>query len=112
MTVRPCWVVLFLTAAQSPDGTVNCLFSVDNPTLGGIGSTSASFYEPYQPLTKVDQWKVTSHWQNLIDRVRTRQRPRCHEDRAFEEAATIVMSVESHKRGRNVKWDPVREEVV
>ena len=61
---------------------------------------------------KPNEMEVTSHWQNLIDSVRTRQRPRCHEDRAFEEAATIVMSVESHRRGRKVKWDPVKEEIV
>ncbi len=61
---------------------------------------------------KPDELEVTSHWQNLIDSVRSRQRPRCHEDRAFEEAATVVMSVESHRRGRKVTWDPVKEEVV
>ena len=59
-----------------------------------------------------DELQVTSHWQNLIDSVRSRQRPRCHEDRAFEEAATIMMSVESHRRGRKVTWDRVHEEVV
>lgn len=56
--------------------------------------------------------EITSHWQNFIDSVRSRERPRCHEDRAFEEAATIIMSVESHRRDRKVRWDPVREEIV
>jgi len=63
-------------------------------------------------VMKPDEVEVTTHWQNLIDATRTRQRPRCHEDRAFEEAATIVMSVESYRRGRKVAWDPVKEEVV
>jgi len=59
-----------------------------------------------------DEVEVTSHWQNLIDSVRSRQRPRCHEDRAFEEAATIVMSVESYRRGQKVRWDAVNEQIV
>ena len=61
---------------------------------------------------KPDELQVTSHWQNLIDAVRTGQRPRCHEDRAFEEAATLVMSVESYKRGRKVTWDAANEEIM
>jgi predicted dehydrogenase len=61
---------------------------------------------------KPDELQVTTHWQNMIDSVRTRERPRCHEDRAFEEAATIVMSVESYKRKQRVRWDPVKEEVL
>jgi hypothetical protein len=61
---------------------------------------------------KPGELEVTTHWQNLIDAARSRQRPRCHEDRAFEEAATIVMSVESYRRGRKVTWDPVKEEIV
>ncbi|MFB3826552.1 MAG: Gfo/Idh/MocA family protein [Bryobacteraceae bacterium] len=61
---------------------------------------------------KPDELKVTSHWEDLIESVRTRKRPRCHEDRAFEEAAAIVMSVESYRRGNKVAWDPVKEEIV
>ena len=43
---------------------------------------------------------------------RTRAVPRCGVDRAFEEAATILMSVEAFKRDRKVRWDPVKEEIV
>jgi len=74
--------------------------------------------DPSKPFKKDDyvmqrgEVQVTSHWQDLIDSVRSRQRPRCHEDRAFEEAATIVLSVESYKRGQKVTWDPVKEIVV
>jgi predicted dehydrogenase len=67
---------------------------------------------PPDYTTKPGEIQVTTHWQNFIDAARSRQRPRCHEDRAFEEAATIVMSVESYRRGRKVSWDPVKEEVV
>jgi predicted dehydrogenase len=61
---------------------------------------------------KPDELQVSSHWQNLIDSVRSRQRPRCHEDRAFEEAATVFMSVESHRRGQKVRWDAANEQIV
>ena len=62
---------------------------------------------------KPDELQVTSHWQNLIDAVRTGQRPRLPpEDRAFEEAATLVMSVESFKQGRKVTWDAANERIV
>jgi hypothetical protein len=36
--------------------------------------------------------------------------PRCGVDRAFEEAAAILMSVEAFKQNRKVRWDPVKEE--
>jgi predicted dehydrogenase len=56
--------------------------------------------------------EVSSHWADFLDCVRTRQKPRCDVDRAFEEAAVIAMSVEAYKRERRVKWDPVREAIV
>ena len=38
--------------------------------------------------------QVSSHMQNFIDCVRSRELPRCHVDRAFEEAVTLLMSLE------------------
>jgi hypothetical protein len=38
--------------------------------------------------------------------------PRCHVDRAFEEAVALLMSVEAFKREKKVKWDPANEEIV
>ena len=67
---------------------------------------------PADYTMKPNELEVTSHWQNLIDSVRSRERPRCNEDRAFEEAATIVMSVESYRRGQRVRWDAVNEQIV
>jgi len=54
----------------------------------------------------------TRHMQNFIDCVRTRQRTRCNEDDGFEEAVTCIMSVIAYKEKREVRWDPVRQEVV
>ncbi len=55
---------------------------------------------------------LTGHMQNFIDCTRSRQQPRCGVDRAFEEAAAIVMSVEAYRQERKVRWDPVKEQVV
>jgi hypothetical protein len=49
---------------------------------------------------------------NWIECIRSRQTPRCGIDRAWEEAVTIVMSVDSYRKERKVKWDPVNEEVI
>jgi predicted dehydrogenase len=56
--------------------------------------------------------KVSSHMQNFVDCIRSRELPRCHVDRAFEEAVTLIMSVESYRRDAKVRWDPVKEEIV
>jgi predicted dehydrogenase len=61
---------------------------------------------------KRGELEVTSHMQDFLDCVRTRQRPRCDVDRAFEEAAAVVMSVEAFKQERKVRWDAAKEEVV
>ncbi|MEK7754624.1 MAG: hypothetical protein AAB654_22050, partial [Acidobacteriota bacterium] len=60
---------------QSPDGLANYLlrnapvyvagknmrnlFSPETPTLGGLGSVGASYYDTYQPVLKMDQWNLT-----------------------------------------------------
>jgi len=53
-----------------------------------------------------------SHYQDFITCVRTRQRPQCNEDEAFIEVATYLMSVEAYRRGRQVRWDATKEEIV
>ena len=57
---------------------------------------------------KRDELEVSTHWQDFIDCVRSRDTPRCGVDRAFEEAATLLMSVEAFKREKKVRWDSVR----
>lgn len=61
---------------------------------------------------RTGELKVSSHMQNFIDCIRSRERPRCDVDRAFEEAVALIMSVESYRRETKVKWDPVKEEIV
>jgi predicted dehydrogenase len=55
---------------------------------------------------------VSSHMEDFFACVRSRQLPRCHVGRAFEEAVTILMSVESFRQERKVRWDPVKETIV
>jgi predicted dehydrogenase len=52
------------------------------------------------------------HMKNFIDCARSGQQPRCHIGRAFEEAAAIMMSVESYRREKKVRWDPATETIV
>lgn len=61
---------------------------------------------------KKDELQVSSHWQNFIDCVRSREMPRCGVDRAFEEAAAIFLSVESYKRNAKVRWDAASETIM
>jgi predicted dehydrogenase len=61
---------------------------------------------------KRDELQVSSHWQDFIDCVRSRAMPRCGVDRAFEEAATIFLSVEAYKRNAKVRWDAASETIV
>ena len=56
--------------------------------------------------------QVSSHMQNFVDCVRSRELPRCHVDRAFEEAVALLMSLEAYRRDAKVRWDPVKEEIV
>jgi predicted dehydrogenase len=68
------------------------------------GATVAPLYQ-----YKRGELEVTSHMQDFFDSIRSRQKPRCDVDRAFEEAAAIAMSVEAYKKERRIKWDPARE---
>jgi hypothetical protein len=56
--------------------------------------------------------QVSTHMENFVDCMRTRERPRCHVDRAFEEAVALLMSLEAYRRDTKVRWDPVKEEIV
>jgi predicted dehydrogenase len=52
------------------------------------------------------------HLSDFLHCVRTREKPQCNEDEAFVEAVTLLMSVESYRQQRLVRWDPQREEIV
>jgi hypothetical protein len=53
-----------------------------------------------------------SHMQDFFDCVRSRKKAKCHEDEAFIETATFVMSVVAYREKREVRWDREKEEIV
>ncbi|MCP5117123.1 MAG: Gfo/Idh/MocA family oxidoreductase, partial [bacterium] len=67
---------------------------------------------PAYSVGRDDLDEVSTHWQNFIDCVRSRAVPRCGVDQAFEEAATVFLSIEAYKRDTKVRWDPESEEIV
>ena len=76
-----------------------------------LGLNSSEAVVPPEYSMKKDELQVTSHMQDFFDCIRSREAPRCSVDRAFEEAAALLMSVESFRRGRKVHWDAVKEEI-
>jgi predicted dehydrogenase len=77
-------------------------------------STGLPAEELIQPdyAMKRGELEVSSHMRNFIDCIRTGETPRCGMDRAWEEAVTVVMSVDAYFKQRKVRWDPVNEQIV
>ncbi len=63
----------------------------------------------YDPATG-EKWP--SHMDDFLRCVRTREQPKCNIDEAFIEVVTLLMSVESYQRKREVRWDAKKEEIV
>ena len=61
---------------------------------------------------KKGEVEVSSHMRNFIDCIRTGETPRCGMERAWEEAVTVVMSVEAYRKERKVRWDAANEQIV
>ena len=74
-----------------------------------MGDTPAEPAERFDPAAAPSQ---PTHMEDFFEAVRTRKPTRCNEDEAFIEAATLLMSVESYKQKRQVRWDKEREEIV
>jgi predicted dehydrogenase len=53
-----------------------------------------------------------NHMEDWVNCIRNRGTPKCSTDEAFVETATFLMSLEAQQRGRTVKWDSAREEIV
>ncbi|MCX6907177.1 MAG: hypothetical protein NTY01_03940, partial [Verrucomicrobia bacterium] len=56
--------------------------------------------------------KQPNHMEDFFNCVRSRGTPKCGVDEAFVEIATSLMSIESYLKRRQVRWDPVKEEIV
>jgi len=100
------------SAEWKPDAQAKLAAARKKAEAAGLDPEMANF------LTEPEyQWKrgdapVSSHMRNWIDSIRGEDTPRCGMQRAWEEAVTIVMSVESFFKERKVKWDPVNEVVI
>jgi predicted dehydrogenase len=68
--------------------------------------------EPDFFFTPGAEHRKPDHITDFLRCVRTREKPQCNEDEAFIEAVTLLMSFESHRQKRLVRWDPRREEIV
>lgn len=64
-----------------------------------------------EPMLKFDPNKTQTptHMENFFNCVRSRKKTKCHEDEAFVEAATLVMSVQAIREHREVRWDREKE---
>ncbi len=67
---------------------------------------SEYFFAPTREHRKPD------HITDFLQCVRTREKPQCDEDEAFIETAVLMMSHESHRLKRQVRWDAENEEIV
>jgi len=56
--------------------------------------------------------KWPGHMEEFLTCVRTGATPKCNIDESFIEAATFLMSVESYKTQRLVRWNAEKEEIV
>ncbi|MDD4869203.1 MAG: Gfo/Idh/MocA family oxidoreductase [Kiritimatiellae bacterium] len=56
--------------------------------------------------------KWPNHMDDFLQCVRTGGKPKCNIDEAFIEVVTVLMSVESYRLKREVRWDPAGEEIV
>ena len=68
--------------------------------------------EPTQLFVPGKEHRRPDHMQDFINCVRTREQPRCNEDEAFIETAVLMMSMESYRQKRMVRWDADKEEIV
>ncbi|MDO8540625.1 MAG: Gfo/Idh/MocA family oxidoreductase [Opitutaceae bacterium] len=68
--------------------------------------------EPTYTYDLVAGEKWPSHMEDFLRCVRTKERPKCNIDEAFIEVVTLLMSTESYRLKREVRWDPKKEEIV
>ena len=67
---------------------------------------------PVYTYSREEGLYFTSHMQNFIDCIRTREKPRCNIDVGFEVAVTAIMSAIAYRQKKMVTWNPVRQEVI
>lgn len=80
----------------------------DAPAFPHMGRKLAPSFS-YDPV-QGPEWPT--HMNDFLHCVRTGGQPKCNIDEAFIEVVTLLMSVVSYHEKRQVRWDPVKEEIV
>jgi predicted dehydrogenase len=103
-------------------GFGNDRLGVEEDVLGTDGTIEKSQQIRYVPqkvnrpdaTEMVGQTKTEAraHMQNFLDAIRTGVEPNCPFDLGFRVSIACRMAVESYRKGRTVRWDPQKEEIV
>ena len=84
-------------------------------TFGDVPAYSPARYPQPKPdffFAPGAEHRKPDHLTDFLQCVRTREKPQCNEDEAFIEAVTLLMSFESYRQKRLVRWDRQLEEIV
>ncbi len=104
-------------------GFGNERLSVTEDVLGTAGSISRTpqtiRYAPEKKnrpdgneMIGVTRTDPRAHMQNFFDSIRNGRQPNCGFDVGYRVSIACRMAVESFRRQRTVRWDPVKEEIV
>jgi hypothetical protein len=69
----------------------------------------AALPERYEPAKTPAQ---PNHMMDFFQCMRSRRKPKCHEEEGFIETVTFVMSVVAYREKRQVRWDPVQQAII
>jgi predicted dehydrogenase len=103
-------------------GFGNDRLGVEEDVLGTDGTIEKSQQIRYVPQ-KVNRPDATemlgqtktearAHMQNFLDAIRTGVEPSCPFDLGFRVSIACRMAVDSYRKGRTLRWDPQKEEIV
>jgi predicted dehydrogenase len=103
-------------------GFGNNQLGVSEELLGSDGTISKSQQIRYTPqkvnrpdgseLVGKTATPVNAHMQNFLDSIRTGAAANCPFDLGFRVSIACRMAVESYRRGRTMRWDARKEEIV
>jgi predicted dehydrogenase len=103
-------------------GFGNDRLGVEESVLGTDGTIEKSQQIRYVPqkvnrpgdneMLGQTRTEAHAHMQNFLDAIRTGAEPNCPFDLGFRVSIACRMAVESYRKGRTVRWDPQKEEIV
>jgi hypothetical protein len=95
--VRTCW--------YGTRGTLDC----EKWTISGEGS---SMKDKIAAETKIEPVVTDSHMHNFLECLRSRQKPRADVQAGFSHAVAGIMSSTALAKGRRVRFDAAKLEIV